>query len=175
MNILCPIRERMANECERKFVMDKCTNMEKMLPTLTPWEEVMKKYPICYEEPLNNFLVHEVRRYHALLETMRNSLCRVMKMMKNNIMNSEVEELWNCILENRTVPSWNRKSFPSTRSLSCWMEELRQRIRFMQRWVDEGCPKCFDISMLFFPQGFFSCLIQKYCRKHCVPIESVQM
>ena len=45
----------------------------------------------------------------------------------------------------------------------------------MQRWVDEGCPKCLDISMLFFPQGFFSCMIQKYSRKHCVPIESVQM
>ena len=63
INKLFPMRERMRDEFERKLVMERCKNLEMMLPRLTPWEEVMKKYPFCYEEPMNTMLIQEVRRY----------------------------------------------------------------------------------------------------------------
>ena len=54
------------------------------------------------------------------------------------------------------------------------MEDLGQRLNFVQTWVDTDTPAGFWISAFFFPQAFLTGTLQNYARKHSVPIDTIE-
>lgn len=54
-----------------------------------------------------------------------------------------------------------------------WVEDLKQRIKFMKRWQEVGMPVAFWISGFYFPQAFLTAILQNYARKHGISIDSI--
>jgi len=66
-------------------------------------------------------------------------------------MSDELEQLSNSLFDNQIPTMWADKGFLSLKPLASWTEDLNDRIKFLQDWIDKGTPNVFWISGFFFP------------------------
>lgn len=55
--------------------------------------------------------------------------------------------------------------------LASWIEDMNDRISFLQNWFDKGTPIVFWISGFFFPQAFLTSTMQNYARSKGIAID----
>ncbi|KAK2534325.1 hypothetical protein Q9233_004169 [Columba guinea] len=137
-------------------------------------QEVIRKYPLLYEESMNMVLVQEVIRYNKLLEVIAQTLKDLLKALKGLVVMSSQLELMASSLYNNTVPEmWNAKAYPSLKPLASWVDDLVLRIEFLQKWISRGIPSVFWISGFFFPQAFLTGTLQNFARKSVISIDTI--
>jgi len=55
------------------------------------------------------------------------------------------------------VPSsWLSKSYPSRKALLPYMQDLSERLKMFDLWIEKGEPKVFWISGFFFTHSFLA-------------------
>ncbi|XP_025927284.1 dynein heavy chain 1, axonemal [Apteryx rowi] len=144
------------------------------LPPPINLQEVIRKYPVLYEESMNTVLVQEVIRYNRLLEAIAQTLRDLLKALKGLVVMSSQLELMASSLYNNTVPKlWDTKAYPSLKPLASWVNDLLQRIDFLQKWISHGIPSVFWISGFFFPQAFLTGTLQNFARKSVISIDTI--
>ncbi|GIQ86877.1 dynein heavy chain 1, axonemal, partial [Kipferlia bialata] len=144
------------------------------IPDLFDLGAVEAKYPTKYEESMNTVLVQECIRYNKLLTVIKASLIDMSKAIRGiSIMSAELEKVGDSLYNNSVPALWNKVSYPSLKPLGTWFADLQARCEFIAKWVEEGSPKVFWISGLFFPQAFLTGTLQNYARRHVVPIDTV--
>ena len=67
----------------------------------------------------------------------------------------------------------SHSSFPSILSLNHYMNDLNQRVKFIDEWARMGAPCVFKLSAFFHPEEFLTAALQVYARKHVVPFDSL--
>ena len=80
-------------------------------------------------------------------------------------MNSELEDIVNNIYDNILPKNWVKISYPSEKTLSSWMLDFYQRMKFFEEWVRNGPPKNFWISGFYFTHSFLTGIKQNFARK----------
>uniref|UniRef100_A0A8C2TM90 Dynein axonemal heavy chain 1 n=1 Tax=Coturnix japonica TaxID=93934 RepID=A0A8C2TM90_COTJA len=144
------------------------------LPDPMDVQEVVCKYPLLYEESMNTVLVQEVIRYNNLLEVIAQSLKDLLKALKGLVVMSSQLELMADSLYNNSVPTmWNAKAYPSLKPLASWVNDLVQRVEFLQKWISHGIPPVFWISGFFFPQAFLTGTLQNFARRSVISIDNI--
>lgn len=127
-----------------------------------------------YEESMNTVLVQEVARYNALLHAIHRSLHDLLKALKGLVVMSEqLEMMSNSIFINSVPDMWANKAYPSLKPLAAWVEDLVERMKFIQGWIENGVPATYWISGFFFPQGFLTGSLQNYARQKQVAIDTI--
>jgi len=126
------------------------------LQTQTPppfnLEAVGRAYPTSYEESMNTVLFQECVRYNRLLREMASGLKLVQKALIGEVaMSEELEKMADAIFDNQVPPTWAKKGFLSLKPLASWIIDCRDRIKFLQDWIDGGTPSVYWISGFFFP------------------------
>lgn len=164
-----------AGELTREELIDMETKRtEKLLPGIFNIREISQKYPVTYEESMNTVLVQEAQKFNRLLSVMISTLAGLQKAIKGLVvMSSDLEEMGNCLFDQKVPPVWEAKAYPSLKPLGPWVAELLQRLTFMQNWIDGGTPSIFWISGFFFPQAFFTGTLQNSARKYIIPIDTL--
>nr|XP_009665828.1 PREDICTED: dynein heavy chain 1, axonemal [Struthio camelus australis] len=144
------------------------------LPSPMNLQEVIHKYPVLYEESMNTVLVQEVIRYNRLLEAIAQSLKDLLKALKGLVvMSSQLELMANSLYNNAVPKMWDAKAYPSLKPLASWVNDLLQRIDFLQKWISHGIPSVFWISGFFFPQAFLTGTLQNFARKSVISIDTI--
>jgi len=70
------------------------------------------------------------------------------------------------------VPAyWGKIGFLSLKPLASWIEDLNDRIDFLQSWYDKGTPIVFWMSGFFFPQAFLTSTMQNFARAGGIAID----
>ena len=137
-------------------------------------EEVLLKYPLKYYESMNTVLLQELMRYNRLIVKIITSLKNLIKVYEGTILiNEEYEMLSQSILNNSIPESWSKVSYNSCKSLIAYVEDLKKRIDFFNNWIENGRPKVFWISGIFFTQSFLTATLQEYARKNHIPIDTL--
>ncbi|KAK2534504.1 hypothetical protein Q9966_007154 [Columba livia] len=159
-------REELVEETAREILAK--------VPDPMNMQEVIRKYPLLYEESMNMVLVQEVIRYNKLLEVIAQTLKDLLKALKGLVVMSSQLELMASSLYNNTVPEmWNAKAYPSLKPLASWVDDLVLRIEFLQKWISRGIPSVFWISGFFFPQAFLTGTLQNFARKSVISIDTI--
>ncbi|KAL0235780.1 hypothetical protein GEMRC1_002362 [Eukaryota sp. GEM-RC1] len=137
-------------------------------------ESITEKYPVLYEESMNTVLIQEVIRYNRMLQVMKNSLSDLLKALKGEVvLSAQLEEMSSSIFNNQVPSLWAAVAYPSLKPLMSWIVDLKNRLLFIDNWVENGIPNVFHISSFFFPQAFLTGTLQNYARKHVVSIDTV--
>ena len=114
-------------------------------------DEIKKKFPLKYEDCMNSILIQEIMRYNNLLDLVFQSLEDAVKSFMGHLpLTDEIEEMANEIIKGKTPENWIRASYPSRKPLKSWINDLSNRIKFFQEWIDNGTPIKFWLSAFFF-------------------------
>ncbi|DBA03742.1 TPA: hypothetical protein N0F65_004159 [Lagenidium giganteum] len=163
-----------AGQSRESIIEQQSKAIEERLPGLFEIEFISIRYPVMYEESMNTVLVQEAQRYNYLLHVMKTSLPNLQKALKGLIvMSPELEAMANCIFNQKVPPQWEKKSYPSLKALSSWVDDLLERVKFLSTWVRDGIPVVFWLSGFFFPQGFLTGILQNHARQFNMPIDSL--
>ena len=123
-------------------------------------------------ESLGTFLGQEMVRFNKLLSVMKNSLEELRKAVKGIVvMSDELDMMYSCMLNNKVPGNWEKVAYPSLRPLASWVNDLKERVAFLRKWLAKGKPEAYWLSSFFFPQGFLTAVLQNFSRKYQIPID----
>ncbi|KAJ3004540.1 UNVERIFIED_CONTAM: Dynein heavy chain 6, axonemal [Siphonaria sp. JEL0065] len=123
---------------------------------------------------LSTVLMQESNRFNKLLKVVKSSLGYLIKAVKGLVvMSSELELVFQSLLNNEVPKSWATVAYPSLKPLAAWVKDLHLRIEELSLWIDNGQPPCFWLPGFFFPQGFLTGVLQNMARKYNIPIDSL--
>ncbi|XP_014249835.1 dynein heavy chain 12, axonemal-like isoform X2 [Cimex lectularius] len=133
-----------------------------------------KNYPVDYKESMNTVLVQEMKRFNILTEVIKTSLQQLKLGIQGRIvMTPELEAISNALLKSKVPGSWSQYSYPSLRPLGPYIQDLLERLAFINKWFLNGKPTEYWISGLFFTQGFLTGAMQNYARKSKISIDEL--
>jgi dynein heavy chain len=163
-----------ATKTRDEVIKEKVEQIRAKVPKVFNLEAISKKFPTRYEESMNTVLVQEIIRYNRLLKTIHTTLDDMLKALAGKVvMSAQLEEMGTSLFNNQIPKLWEKPAYPSLKPLSIWVEDLAERCRFLQGWVDGGTPPIFWISGLFFPQAFLTGTLQNFARKYKIPIDRI--
>ncbi|GMH41668.1 hypothetical protein BSKO_09578 [Bryopsis sp. KO-2023] len=144
------------------------------LPANFDIEKAQAKFPVKYEESMNQVLCQEMLRYNLLITIIRNSLVNLQKAIQGlQVMSGELDKVFRSLAIGKIPDLWKSKSFPSLKPVSSYVNELMDRLGMLHGWFENGQPSTFWISGFFFTPAFTTAALQNYARKHQFSIDKV--
>ena len=156
------------------IIKEKVSDILEKLPKPFDINKVAKTYPLTYSESMNTVLQQELMRFNNLLKTMSDSLILLNKAIEGLVLFSiELEAVYDKIFDNLVPDIWHNVCYPSLKPLGSWILDYLERIKFLQKWIDEGQPSNFWLSGFFFTQSFLTGTKQNYARQNVIPIDTI--
>jgi len=147
------------------------TVLERM-PDVFDLKQIGELYPTKYEESMNTVLIQEATRFNRLIAVVLASLKDMQKALKGLLlMSADLEAAFFSIFDGKTPAMWLGKSYPSLKPLGGYVNDLVERLKFFQKWIDEGIPITFWLSGIYFTQAFTTGASQNFARKYTIPID----
>ena len=157
------------------ILLQMCGGFMEKMPIPFDIEQVSSLYPLMYTESMNTVLSQECLRYNKLVREIRRTLPQLERAVKGLVvMSGELETMANALLVQGVPELWENKAYPCLKALNGWVDELLERLTFVQKWIDEGTPSVFWIAGFYFPQAFLTGSRQNYARKTTFPIDEVR-
>ena len=159
---------------QEDMVSDLCKNVLENLPPNFDIEAATLKFPVRYEESMNQVLCQEMLRYNGLLTVVRESLQSLGKALAGlTVMSASLETVFNAMVLGAVPELWKGKSFPSLKSLGSYVNDLMKRLSMFASWYESGQPTTFWLPGFFFTPSFTTAALQNFARKHTLAIDKV--
>jgi len=136
----------------------------------------LKKLPNDYMNSMNIVLLQESKRYNKLIELVYTSCASVISAFEGlTILDEIIEEISTKIFDNIVPIVWKKAAYPSTKPLGSWINNLVERVTYLQEWINSGQqPSCFWISSFFLTTSFLTGVMQNYARVSKISVDSIK-
>jgi len=136
--------------------------------------KVQETYPTLYSESMNTVLAQELTRFNGLIKVIQSSLKDIQKAIKGLLlMSAALESAFFEMFDGQTPAMWIKYSYPSLKPLGGYVNDLVERLKFFQNWIDHGAPVNFWFSGIYFQQAFTTGASQNFARKYQIPIDTL--
>mmetsp|Transcript_41740 Transcript_41740/g.98127 ORF Transcript_41740/g.98127 Transcript_41740/m.98127 type:complete len:246 (+) Transcript_41740:1-738(+) len=124
---------------------------------------------------MNTVLHQEIHKYNRLISVVHSSLRHLRRALDGlEVMSTELEEASSALSTGRLPRGWADVSYPTTKPLAPWMDDLRNRVSFIANWAAANAtPHIFWLSGFYFPHGFLTAAMQNYARKYSVAVDGL--
>ncbi|XP_050440794.1 dynein axonemal heavy chain 2-like [Adelges cooleyi] len=124
---------------------------------------------------LDAVFVQEVSLYNTLLQEIKAKLIGLEKGIKGlTVITSDQEEMYKCIAEGNVPEQWI-KAYPSTMHLGAWLNNLIERVKYFQKWVDTvQLPIVSWLGAFMYPTSFLTSILQIESRNSSEEINSLK-
>jgi dynein heavy chain len=103
------------------------------LPPPFDVEKAAARYPVRYEESLNQVLCQEMLRFNRLTAVIRASLGALRKAVAGlQVMAAETEGVLRAMSLGAVPDHWRAKSYPSLRPLASYVDDLLRRLAVLE-------------------------------------------
>lgn len=161
-------------ESEEDKLVSLAKDIQQKLPASFDVERVSIDFPVMYEESMNTVLIQELEKFNRLTSIVQTSLRELQRAIKGEvIMSMELEKMSIAMVSGKVPDMWGNAAYESLLPLGSWIKDLILRLRFFQKWIDEGIPAKFWISGFFFTQAFLTGTRQNFARRNTIPIDKV--
>jgi len=100
---------------------------------------------------MNTVLVQELQRFNNLIKIVKSSLVDLRDALKGLVlMSTALEKCSKSLYDGKVPEMWMTKSYPSLKPLGGYVMDLKARLSFFRKWIDEGPPVVFWVSGFFF-------------------------
>ena len=145
------------------------------LDALTPLDMIEVQEKLAGEErtPFTNVFLQEIERMNILLAIMRSSLFDLNLGLKGDLtISDDMEMLMDALYFEKIPPAWEKKSYPTLRSLTPWVLDVLQRCGQLSDWTgDLQVPKVSWFPGFFNPQSFLTAVMQSTARRNEWPLD----
>jgi dynein heavy chain len=132
------------------------------------------RFPTMYSESRNTVVKQEAAKYNRLLQVVHVQLPLFRRAVKGFVvMTEDLESVGKGLYMNMVPEGWAGVGFLSLKPMTSWYKDLNARVDFFNKWYDEGHPISFWVSGLFFPQAFFTAVMQNFARKNKFAIDRI--
>jgi len=144
-------------------------------------QEIREKIPHLLMTPrkrneisMFSVLEHEIALYNSLLNVITESLDKLISALKGLIVfDDELEKMQKKLLINKVPDQWKSVMYPSILSLSQFLDDLRDRVGFIDSWNRKGDPVVYKLSAFFNPEEFITTVAQNYARSNNYSFDSL--
>lgn len=138
-------------------------------------QKASEKYPVSYKESMNTVLTQELVRFNNLIKVVISSLENIRDALDGKILlSSQLERASKSLYDGKVPEMWMEKSYPSLKPLGGYIKNLKERIAFFRKWIDEGQPVSYWLSGFFFTQSFLTGVLQNFARKYTIAIDLIK-
>ena len=157
-----------------EIIGDMCKFLYSKAPKPFDLDFIQRKYPTSYTESMNTVLLQECVRYNRLLKDMQVQLPLIQRALLGEVtMSEDLEKMATAIFDNQVPAYWGKIGFLSMKPLASWIEDLNDRIDFLNTWYEKGTPIVFWVSGFFFPQAFLTSALQNFARAGGIAIDKL--
>ena len=126
--------------------------------------------------PVDVCLHYEVVGYNNLVAKISSDLNLLQRRAKGEILpDSNMDEVVLSLNRNAVPKSWTSQSFPSTLSLSDWMNELPVRMKILKSYIMDEKPATYNLSVFLRPDRFLESVKQTYARRQFKDIDCIEL
>ena len=160
----------MSREDKSKLILD---DILEKLPERFDMLDITDKLGSDERSPFTNVFLQEIERVNILISIMKTSLLELDLGLKGDLTISDaMEVLMDALFLDRVPATWEKKAYPSLRSLGPWILDVIQRAGQLSAWVDDmQVPKVTWFPGFFNPQSFLTAVQQSTARKNEWPLD----
>merc|ERR1711939_658238 len=143
------------------------------LPDAYDMIEIQEKLQGEERTPFTNVFLQEIERMNVLLALMKLTLFELDLGLKGDLTISDaMESLMDSLYMETIPPAWEKKSYPTLRSLGPWVMDVLQRCTQLADWTgDLAVPKVSWFPGFFNPQSFLTAVMQTTPRRNEWPLD----
>ena len=113
-----------------------CADIGRKVPDPFDIEYVEVKFPVAFEESMNTVLTQECMRYNFLVGVVKRSLREVGLAIRGlSVMSADLEAVGVAMAQGKAPDMWKSVAYPSVKPLGGWVQDLIDRLAFLQNWV----------------------------------------
>ena len=126
--------------------------------------------------PIDVCLHYEVVGYNSLVSKINSDLNLLQRRAKGEILpDSSMDEVVLALNKNSVPTSWTSQGFPSTVSLSNWLNELPIKMKTLKSYIMDEKPATYNLSVFLRPDRFLESVKQTYARGQFKDIDCIDL